>query len=112
MGLKTLSVTGEIDHYEINIGSISDQYKITSFRRATYGAGTLLAIFLQMSSDNMSIISSWIWHLVLNRECMISYITVVFPTVEFLVTYQKQYPQKKLSKWRYVSIKWRKRMCI
>ena len=33
MGLKTLSATGEIDHYKINIRSISNQYKITSFNQ-------------------------------------------------------------------------------
>ena len=31
MRLRTLSVTGEMDHHKINIGSILDQYKITSF---------------------------------------------------------------------------------
>ena len=33
MGLRTLSVTSEIDHYKITIRSISDQYKITNFNR-------------------------------------------------------------------------------
>ena len=31
MRLKSQSVTGEIDHYLINIESILDQYKINSF---------------------------------------------------------------------------------
>ena len=33
MGLKSQSVTGKIDHYQINIGSILDQHRITSFDR-------------------------------------------------------------------------------
>ena len=31
IGLRTLCVTGEIDHYKITIGSIIDQYRITNF---------------------------------------------------------------------------------
>ena len=33
IGLRTLGVTGEIDHYKITIGSIWDQYRITNFNR-------------------------------------------------------------------------------
>ena len=33
IGLRTLGVTGEIDHYKITIRSIWDQYRITNFNR-------------------------------------------------------------------------------
>ena len=30
IGLKLMGVTGEIDHYKITIGSITDRYRITN----------------------------------------------------------------------------------